>query len=113
MGAFFGEALEGFWARVQVKGAPKEARFFVLTMGLRSVILATFYAPHAGRPSKGRSSFYHKLGSTWAALKDKYPTAYKVMMGDANLPGWAEKQVSECKGIEERRIRTEQSFENR
>ena len=50
------------------------------------LLIGVFYAPHGGHGAKVRAQFYRRLSNAWERARQRFPRAWPVLAGDANLP---------------------------
>jgi len=87
VGAFFEERWQGKWIQVEGRSSLQNARIYLLEEGGCQILLGIFYAPQAGRGVAVRMRFYEGLRRVWREAVEKHPRAWRVLAGDANLPG--------------------------
>ena len=85
VGAFFASIWEGRWAASRAQLC--NCRFYLVRADAACVAAGVVHAPHTGYPVQVREDFYRSLWKEWTAFIMRHPGAWRVLAGDANLPG--------------------------
>ena len=87
VGAFFSRSLDGDWLPLTEISDGCNIQFYLATPGTGQLILGSFYAPHRGHSNLSRLNFFKRLYRLMCRARSKYPRAWMILGGDANLPG--------------------------